>query len=108
MRSGVLQLVVDDRVLAEYANVLTRPYFRKYITDSEQRDMLDYLRRSSAYTTSRVSIRDLPDPADVPFLELALSENVPLVTGNGKHFPAARCRGATILAPSEFIARRGR
>ncbi len=30
LRSGVLQLVVDDRILAEYTDVLRRDYFLQY------------------------------------------------------------------------------
>ena len=30
MRAGVLQLVIDDRILSEYADVIRREYFKKY------------------------------------------------------------------------------
>ena len=48
-------------------------------------------------------IVDFPDKGDVPFLETALTENVPLVTGNTKHFPTRARRGAVILTPQEFL-----
>jgi len=48
--------------------------------------------------------RSLPDPDDEPFLEVTLaSQAVCLVTGNQKHFPAERCKGAKIISPNEFL-----
>ncbi len=43
----------------------------------------------------------LPDPSDLPFLEVAASEGVPIITGNKKHFESAA--GIKIFTPAEFL-----
>lgn len=103
IRAGRVQTVVDDRILAEYAAVLRRPYFRRYFTSIQVEHVLEFLHRASHRVVCDVVVRDLPDPADLPFLETALSAQVPLVTGNIKHFPEPQARGHTILTPRDFI-----
>lgn len=107
LRSGVHQLVVDDRILAEYEDVLSRPYFRRFITDSERKDILEFFRRNSFYSIGRVVVRNLPDADDAPFLEIAISEKAPLITGNIKHFPIRKRRGVTVVTPAEFVRNAG-
>ncbi|NLX25385.1 MAG: putative toxin-antitoxin system toxin component, PIN family [Lentisphaerae bacterium] len=102
LRSGTLRAVVDDRILAEYFDVLRRDAFKRYFTDSAREDILEYLSRNSQYVTSCV-VADLPDPGDVPFLEIAMSANVVLVTGNIKHFPAEQTKGCRVLSSAEFV-----
>lgn len=102
LRSGTLRAVVDDRILAEYFDVLRRDAFKRYFTDSAREDVLEYLSRNSQYVTSCV-VADLPDPGDVPFLEIAMSANVVLVTGNIKHFPAEQTKGCRVLSSAEFV-----
>jgi len=50
-------------------------------------------------------VTNLPDPDDTPFLEVALSAGVPLVTGNMDDFPSKRCRTAEVLTPARFLER---
>lgn len=45
----------------------------------------------------------LPDPDDLPFLELALTSDATLVTGNLRHFPSTRRRGVEVLEPVEAL-----
>jgi putative PIN family toxin of toxin-antitoxin system len=103
MRAGVLQLVVDDRILSEYADVLRGKFFSKFFTPSDTEDVIDYLFKNSHYASSCVIIRNMPDEGDTPFLEMAITEDVPLVTGNLRHFPKEKRRGHTILSPGQFI-----
>ena len=103
LRSGALKIVVDDRILSEYTDVLRREYFLEYFTASEREDIIDYLVKNSHYTLSRVIARDMPDEGDVPFLEIALSEGVPLITGNLKHYPAVSRMGCRVLSPRQFM-----
>ncbi|SPD71792.1 Nucleic acid-binding protein contains PIN domain-like protein [uncultured Desulfobacterium sp.] len=103
MRTGVLQLVVDDRILSEYADVLRREYFLKYFDESDREDVIDYLFRNTSYASSRVVVHNIPDDGDAPFLEMALTEDVPLVTGNLKHFPKHIRKGCTVLSPGQFV-----
>ena len=46
---------------------------------------------------------DLPDPTDLPFLEVADAAQACLVTGNARHFPKKHCKGIAILLPREFL-----
>ncbi len=103
LRSGVLQLVVDDRILAEYADVLRRDYFLQYFEKSAREDVIEYLSKNSYYTSSRVVVHNMPDEGDTPFLEIALSEEVPLITGNLKHYPKRLRRNCIVLSPKQFI-----
>lgn len=103
LRASKLQLVVEDRILAEYADVLSRDYLREYFSVSAADDILEFLRHDSARVDSTVIIRSLPDPGDIPFLEVALTAAVPLVTGNKKHFPAGSAAQCRVLTPREFV-----
>ena len=103
MRTGDLQAVIDDRILNEYVDVLRRDYFLRYFELQEREDVIEYLGKNSFYSTSKVMINDLPDRWDIPFLELALSEDVPLITGNVKHFPKAKAKNARVLTPTAFL-----
>ncbi|NLF19576.1 MAG: putative toxin-antitoxin system toxin component, PIN family [Lentisphaerae bacterium] len=104
MREGHVELVVDDRILAEYAAVLSRPKFRAYLSAQEVRDVILFLERAMDYRVATVHVADLPDADDAPFLELALTAGVPLVTGNVRHSPEACRRAADVLTPAQFLA----
>ncbi|RJR19831.1 MAG: putative toxin-antitoxin system toxin component, PIN family [Desulfobacteraceae bacterium] len=103
LRSGALQLVVDDRILSEYTDVLRRRYFLRYFGESERERVIEYISGNSYYTLSKVVVSDIPDQGDAPFLEIALSEGVPLVTGNLKHYPETARMGCIVLSPNQFI-----
>lgn len=104
LRTGQLQAVADDRILAEYARVLRRPYFERYFSKMDREHLIDYLVHTSDYTIATVRCSDLPDPHDAPFLETALTASVPLITGNKKHFPPDQSQGCKIYAPAEYSA----
>lgn len=103
LRTGVLQLVIDDRIIAEYTDVLRREYFLRYFEKSEREDVIEYLSKNSFYTTTSIVINNMPDKGDISFLEIALSENVPLVTGNLKHYPKRVRKGCIVLSPRQFM-----
>ena len=103
VRTRTLQLVVDDRILAEYRSVLLGRRIRAWVDEADARDLLPFLFVDSEQIVATVSVRGLPDESDVPFLETAMTAGVPLVTGNRKHFPAAACRKHPVLTPGEFL-----
>jgi len=103
LRNGVLQPVIDDRIFSEYVDVLRREYFLRYFEESEREDVIEYLSKNSYYTSTRVVVHNMPDEGDVPFLEIALSESVPLVTGNLKHYPKRVRKGCIVLSPRQFV-----
>jgi len=106
MVDGLVQLVVDDRILDEYEDVLRRPLFQFLPEDI---DRVLVLIRTRAHHVSSVSVHvaaeQLPDPDDAPFLECAIAMSVPLVTGNVKHYPRAVRQGAELLSPATCLAR---
>lgn len=105
VRSGVLDPVVDDRILAEYRQVLGREAFRRYLPSPDREDILAFLAEGTCRVASRVVVLGLPDMSDAPFLEIALSEDVPLITGNARHYPAHHRAGCQVLRPVEFLRR---
>ena len=99
---GKLSLSFDARILSEYNEVLRRPRFG--FEEEKIAALLDYIVYSGQAVAPSPLSHSLPDPDDTPFLEVTLaSQAVCLVTGNQKHFPAARCQGAKVLSPSEFL-----
>lgn len=102
--SGAVGMLVDDRILREYAEVLTRPRFGfDRVTALE---LVDFLSTEAEHVdASNVSV-SLPDPDDAPFLEVAIAGGADaLVTGNARHFKTRdRRAGVQILEPSAFVA----
>jgi putative PIN family toxin of toxin-antitoxin system len=105
IRAGTLQMVVDDRILAEYADVLRRPGMRAYFSAKDTEAILDFLYHDAEHALATICIAGLEDPDDAPFLEVALAAEVPLITGNARHFPVEKRSGCTVLSPGEFIGR---
>ena len=103
LRTDVLQLVIDDRIHAEYVDVLKRDYFLKYLSESDRDDIIEYLSKNSHYSQSNIVIHNMPDEGDAPFLEMAITEDVPLVTGNIKHYPKQLRKGCIVLSPRQFL-----
>lgn len=104
LRTGQLIPVIDDRILDEYIRVLRRPCFERYFSKLDREHLIDYLTHNSEYIIATVRCNDLPDPHDAPFIETALTAQVPLVTGNQKHFPSDKTQNGKVYTPAEFTA----
>jgi len=99
---GDIELVVDERILYEYENVLLRPVFR--LPKKDVLSVIDVLRSISNYAPACKSNIELPDEGDEPFLEVAISGGADaIVTGNKKHFPPEKCMGIKVFSPQEFL-----
>ncbi len=115
LRTGRITLVLDDRIFAEYHEVLARPHLSAYFRKSEVSHILDYISHCAYRVIVIETIRGLPDPGDLPFLEVAWAVSIkgspisgaeysiPLVTGNARHSPRELCRGIQVLSPAGFI-----
>ena len=103
--NGLCRPVVTDSIMAEYETVMSRPKFR--FSPSRIHVFLEGIRSSAIYPPSVpvVYADDLPDPDDVIFLEAAFGLNVPIITGNARHFPKQVARHIPILSPAAFLAR---
>jgi putative PIN family toxin of toxin-antitoxin system len=104
---GRLKCVYDDRIMMEYREVLSRPKFRQVISDRERGDILGYLAHSGIHVVAAPLGREVqaaPDPADVPFVEVAVAGGADLiVTGNTQHFSffADNERGIRVVSPRQ-------
>lgn len=97
-------LVLDARIFDEYREVLARPKFA--LSPGAVKSLLQGLQDLSEWILPAPLPPDLlPDPNDLPFLELALAANAILVTGNIRHFPESARRGAIVLDPATALAR---
>ncbi len=99
---GDLEIIVNAEILAEYTEVLARP---KFELDSEKvRLVLDYIRSVGISAPSLLLPHGLPDPADEPFIESAVTAKTDaLITGNKKHFPKRACKAVKVYTPTEFL-----
>ncbi len=100
---GDARLAFDDRISTEYREVLARPKFG--FAPEDVRDLLDYLVITGEPVTPRLLAAELPDPADLPFLEVAVEAGAPLITGNAVHFEPAARSGIVLLTPRDFVTR---
>lgn len=103
LRSGEVRMVLDDRILCEYGEVLKWPEFG--FPENEIDIFLKRLLSFAVYAEiGRESIIiDMQDPDDIPFAECAISFGCPIVTGNHKHFRNGKLGQVLILSPAEFI-----
>jgi uncharacterized protein len=104
LRAGCVQLIVDDRILSEYRDVLFRERLRAWFSEQDAWDLLTFMECESERVVATTVILGLPDPGDAPFLEVALVARCPLVTGNTKHYPKSLRSGVTVLTPAEFVS----
>jgi len=106
--AGTLTAVYDDRLMNEYREVLLRPAFG--FTRKDVEVLLDSIGLTGESVPSNVSAVVLPDPDDLPFLEVAISGGADaIVTGNVKHFTPRRGRHPVpIWTPAQLVARLSR
>ena len=100
--AGDLVLVVDDRVLSEYAEVFRRPRFGLPVRGVDV--LVRHLRAAGEAVTARPLAVTLPDADDLPFLEVAAAGAATLVTGNPRHFRPVRGRHQVpVLSPRRAL-----
>jgi putative PIN family toxin of toxin-antitoxin system len=105
LRNGGVYAVLDDRIMAEYDEVLKRPQFGLPV--SEVNLVLAAIRAQAFWieVAATHAARGLPDPDDAPFLECALASGVALVTGNVRHYPKSEVGDVVVVTPAQFVAR---
>jgi putative PIN family toxin of toxin-antitoxin system len=101
--AGAVQVCHDERILAEYAEVLARPRFK--FDPKRVREVLTKLETDGvAIDASEQADLDLPDADDEPFLAVALAASVDfLVTGNLADYPPGKRRGCAVISPAELM-----
>jgi len=93
--------VLDGRMMNEYRRVCVDP--RLHLNAEAVRDFLHFLDDGAENVTAMPLAADLPDPSDLPFLEVAAEALAVLVTGNKKHFPQRLMGAVQVVSPREFL-----
>jgi len=104
LTSGDLVLLHDDRIIAEYREVLARPRFG--FGGADVSALLGFIEWSGEAVVARPLGVVLPDPDDLPFLEVAAAgEADALVSGNTRHFKPTRGKHRVkVCDPARFWA----
>lgn len=96
--SNLVYPCFDARIIDEYERVLQRPRFR--FRSDDVRALLDFFVRAGFPVTPEPVSLELPDPSDLPFVEVARATDSPIVTGNVRHFPS---NFVTVLSPAALL-----
>ena len=99
--AGEVELVADERILAEYREVLARPEFR--LDAARVAEVMGCLEGAARMVAAPPWPLPLPDAEDGMFLAAARAAGVPLVTGNLRHFPEKARAGVAVLAPRAYL-----
>lgn len=104
LNDGALVPLYDTRILAEYETVLYRPRFR--FNDAVIAAIMENV-RLSGHATARSHLPGvmLPDPTDLPFLEVAVAGTADyLVTGNTSHYvPTRGAHSVAVISPRQYV-----
>lgn len=101
--SGMVPVALDERIFAEYCDVLSRPEFG--FSPARVLDLTDYLWRAGERIRPTPLDLLMPDPDDIKFLEVAVAGAASaLVTGNVRHYPPGQRHGVRVVTPREWLA----
>ncbi|PKL66026.1 MAG: putative toxin-antitoxin system toxin component, PIN family [Methanomicrobiales archaeon HGW-Methanomicrobiales-3] len=101
--NGSVTVILDTRIFDEYDAVLHRKKFAFPVESVDE--ILTFIQREGVFIPPLPVACTVPDPGDLPFIEVALHAQVPVVTGNTRHF---RESGAIVMTPAEFLSHRSR
>lgn len=99
--AGQLRPVVCAEIVAEYRDVLPRPRLR--IRAEHSAELLTLVEQVADWLAvpAYAGLPPLPDPDDWPFFAAARVAACPLITGNGRHFPAGL--GVEVMTAREWV-----
>ncbi len=98
---GAIRVYVDRRILQEYEDVLRRPQLS--LPPDAVAVVLDFFRYAAEPVAALPLPMSLPDPDDHSFLEVAVTAEAVLVTGNRRHFPKRLCKPIQVVTPKECL-----
>ena len=101
--NGTLTINADTRILSEYGRVLSSPKFSFPETLITQ--LLHYISSESKLVIPDPFLFPVKDPSDLPFIEIAVQEDIPLITGNIKHFEDIE--NIRLYSPARFLEKFG-
>ena len=101
--AGTIVTLYDERILSEYREVLFRPAFGLSRSDVEV--LLNFVEATGEHISAEPLSLLLPDPTDLPFLEVAASGDADtLITGNSRHFKPRRGQHSVLVTtPADFL-----
>lgn len=98
---GVIIPVLNEKIVAEYREVLMRDKF--HLTEDIVDDIIRALEDQGEYIDTDNMNYELPDPKDIVFYAIVMEkrkeENAYLVTGNTKHYPQV----SFVVTPKEML-----
>lgn len=98
-------LLVSEETIAELDEVLRRPKFDMYVSETRRLQFLAALLREAEVIAVVDVVSDCRDPKDNKFLELALSgRGSHIVTGDLDLLVLHPFRGIAIVSPQSFLA----
>jgi len=95
--SKTLRVVLESRIFYEYQIVLSRPRFQ--FSPDDVQALLSFLKIEGLWIVPPPVLVTLPDPSNLPFIELSYHTHAPVITGNTKHFPD----DIIVMTPAEFL-----
>lgn len=101
--TGTVHPLYDDRILQEYRDVLGRSRFG--FAEADVRALLEQLTRVGLHLTAPPLPVVLPDPDDLPFLEVAAAGDAgALITGNAADYePRKGSHDVSVVSPGSFM-----
>jgi len=103
--SDHIQVAYDDRILAEYEEVLSRPELR--IHPSRMLAVIDHIELTGKLVEPELlSTERYTDPDDIMFAEVFITSNADaLITGNLRHYKPLLKQNVLVLSPADFMAK---
>jgi predicted nucleic acid-binding protein len=103
-----LKVAFDDRIIADYRDVLSREKFGFDLTRVQT--VVDHIKLVGVQVTARpLRVADPPNPSDFPFAEVAVAAGADaLVTGNETHFQLLKALGVEVLSSAQLLEFLGR
>lgn len=99
--SRIIVPVLNEEIVSEYREVLSRPKFK--LTKDIVDEIISGISKNAVFVDESTLEIELPDPKDRVFYEVTMeerkSEDTYLVTGNLKHFPVE----PFIVTPREML-----
>ena len=101
--NGTLTINADTRILSEYGRALNSPKFS--FPETLITHLLHYISSESKLVMPDPFLFPVKDPSDLPFIEIAVQEDIPLITGNIKHFEDIE--NIRLYSPARFLEKFG-
>lgn len=98
------EVLISTALISEIHDVLYRPKFDRYITDSQREDFMLALVESGVLVEIAENIEVCRDPKDNMILELAVSGNASvIVTGDNDLLVLNLFRGIAVIMPQKYL-----